>query len=318
MRDFTLSTYSSLLDALVKSGYQFQTVREFLYNPLDRCVVLRHDVDKTPYNSMKSAQISRLIGKPHISFEDTFNMEQIRLYLPFTDIVLTGKYEHRQLGPKELQYPGYHELAYLHPDVFTPDPAVLQHLGVEPTEKYAIVRFVAWNASHDIGHKGIFLENKVKLVHALSKQIKVFVSSEGALPDDLRQFGIRIDPEKMHDALYYAHLFVGESATMASECAILGVPAVYINNAQLGYTNEQQVYGLVHSYTEEPDQQNLAIAKSLELASDAHIKEKLKYNLAELLKDKINVSKFLFWLVHEYPQSVHIAREPGFTFERFH
>ena len=47
---------------------------------------------------------------------------------------------------------------------FTPDITVLQELGVSPEEKYVILRFVSWNASHDIGHKGISYENKLKAI----------------------------------------------------------------------------------------------------------------------------------------------------------
>ncbi len=35
--------------------------------------------------------------------------------------------------------------------------------------------------------------------------------------------------------LAYATLFIGEGATMASECAVLGTPAIYVNSLQLGY-----------------------------------------------------------------------------------
>jgi hypothetical protein len=42
--------------------------------------------------------------------------------------------------------------------------------------------------------------------------------------------------------------FFGESATMASECAVLGVPAVYAADTGRGYTDEQEVrYGLVRN-----------------------------------------------------------------------
>ena len=37
----------------------------------------------------------------------------------------------------------------------------------------------------------------------------------------------------MHNALKYASLFVGEGATMASECAILGTPAIYVNSLKV-------------------------------------------------------------------------------------
>ena len=51
-RDFTIQTYVKLLDALHKSGYTFQRFDEFLLRPNSRVVVLRHDVDKKPENSL--------------------------------------------------------------------------------------------------------------------------------------------------------------------------------------------------------------------------------------------------------------------------
>ncbi len=57
MLDFTLKTYSLLLDALIEAGYDFQTFRDFMLNPKERVVILRHDVDKKPGNSLAFAQV---------------------------------------------------------------------------------------------------------------------------------------------------------------------------------------------------------------------------------------------------------------------
>ncbi|NCU27005.1 hypothetical protein EOM86_09835 [Candidatus Nomurabacteria bacterium] len=56
-RDFTVAHYKSLLDALISGGYKFQTFREFLKEPLEKVVILRHDVDKKPENSLRFAEI---------------------------------------------------------------------------------------------------------------------------------------------------------------------------------------------------------------------------------------------------------------------
>ena len=55
--DFTIKQYKELLKALKSSGYSFQTFEEFLKSPKDRCIILRHDVDLLPINSLKFAQI---------------------------------------------------------------------------------------------------------------------------------------------------------------------------------------------------------------------------------------------------------------------
>ncbi len=164
------------------------------------------------HGSMYAAHAAFLLGKPHISLEDTFNFEQIRLYKPFSRTILTSDYEHLLNSSKAIRYAGYHELAYLHPKRFVPDIRVLDELGVKENERYIILRFVSWNASHDHGHKGISYGNKIKAVKEFSKFARVFISSESELPVDLKRYKINIEPHRMHDAMAYASLIFGESA----------------------------------------------------------------------------------------------------------
>lgn len=68
MRDFTLNTYESLLRALQKAGYCFITFEEYCQgvvgwkNPAQPFVILRHDVDKKPQNSVQTARIEHDLG----------------------------------------------------------------------------------------------------------------------------------------------------------------------------------------------------------------------------------------------------------------
>lgn len=55
--DFTLKKYRELLQSLIESDFVFQTFEEFLIKPSQRCIVLRHDVDLLPYNSLAFAKI---------------------------------------------------------------------------------------------------------------------------------------------------------------------------------------------------------------------------------------------------------------------
>ncbi|HRR53411.1 MAG TPA: DUF354 domain-containing protein, partial [Bacteroidales bacterium] len=206
---------------------------------------------------------------------------------------------------------------YLHPNVFTPNENVLKELGVEKNEKYALIRFVAWNATHDIGHRGFSKETKIKLVTELSKYIKVFISSEGDLPEELKGFQIKIKPENMHNALYYAQLLVGESATMASECAMVGTPAIYINNSHFGSLDSQAEYGLVHLFSEDELAQEHAIQKAIEIVSKPDIKNEYRERAQKMLENKIDVTSFMIWFVENYPESVKEVKSPEFSFDRF-
>jgi len=55
--DFTLKRYKLLLSALQEQSYSFQSFEEFLKRPHDKSIILRHDVDLLPNNSLKFAKI---------------------------------------------------------------------------------------------------------------------------------------------------------------------------------------------------------------------------------------------------------------------
>lgn len=60
--DFTVDKYEMLLNALRESNYSFQTFDEFLKTPKLKCIILRHDVDLLPYNSLNFARIQSKFG----------------------------------------------------------------------------------------------------------------------------------------------------------------------------------------------------------------------------------------------------------------
>lgn len=240
------------------------------------------------HGSVYAAHAAFFWRKKHLSLEDTGNMEQIVLYRPFTDVILTPQVLPEELGPKQIRYEGYHEIAYLHSDFFTPDPEVFSWLGLEEGEKYAIIRFVSWNATHDIGHKGLSNEDKVKLVGKLSARMKVFITSEADLPDELKPYLIRIAPEKLHHALNYAAIVVSEGATIASEAGVLGTPTVYINSISRSYCLDQEKYGLVFNTSES--------GKVFDLVDNIleQDREEFRRRRIRLLNDKVNVTRYLY------------------------
>jgi predicted glycosyltransferase len=251
-----------------------------------------------------------LLRKPHISVEDTFNFEQIRFYKPFTQVILTSDYEHPLKSDKVIRYAGYHELAYLHPSRFTPDKSVLQKLGVFDNEKYVIIRFVSWVASHDFGHTGISVENKLKAVTEFSKYAKVFVSSEIELPEEFEKFKFKISPDRMHDAIAFSSLVFGESSTMAEEAAMLGIPSIYLNDKRTHYTQHlEKDYGLVYNYSATDEDQQLALIKGLELLQQSGLEEQWNEKKDRMLADKIDVTAFLVWFIENYPASKKIMKE---------
>ena len=63
MRDFTLKSYQSLLEAFQRNGYRFLTFEELMTMPVEgKTVVMRHDVDEKAYNALKMAQLENKLG----------------------------------------------------------------------------------------------------------------------------------------------------------------------------------------------------------------------------------------------------------------
>ena len=61
-RDFTINVYRDLLRALIQAGFSFQTYRDYIENPKEKVIILRHDVDDRKYHSFLFAQIQRELG----------------------------------------------------------------------------------------------------------------------------------------------------------------------------------------------------------------------------------------------------------------
>jgi len=251
-----------------------------------------------------AAQVGKLLGKPVIGFHDTEKANiSIRLSQPFTDVIVVPECYKRKLPvKKKIMFKGVFELAYLHPKYFTPDPAVLDLLKLKRGETYVLIRFVSHNAVHDTGYKGLGLEKKREAVKTFEKFAKVFISSEEELPDDLKKYAIKIPPEKMHDVLFYAALIYGESATMASEGAVLGTPAIFVDKKGRGYTDElEQKYGLVFNFSNLLIDREKSITKGVELLKLQN-KEQWQIKRDKLLADSIDVTAFMLQLIEEYPK----------------
>ena len=249
--------------------------------------------------SIYAAHVAYLLRKPHVLLTDTEHAGwQHKLSFRFSTAILTPDSFFKKIGPKHVTYNSYHELAYLHPDLFNPDKNLIKNISDKSGDGYVLVRFVSWSASHDIGHRGIPLDYKLELVRRLSKYAHIVISSEGKLPEQLEQYRINIPPEQIHHALAFAKLVITEGTTMGSESGMLGTPAIVVNDFNLGCINEQEEkYGIIirlGSY-------HGLIEKATELLSQADLKEKWEEKSKRLIMDKLNLTEFLYdYLISNY------------------
>lgn len=248
-----------------------------------------------------AAQVGWLTRTPSVIFTDTENATLAnRITFPFATVVCTPScYEAAVPRHKHVTYSGYHELAYTHPNRFQPHPEALEALGVRSTDDYVVMRLVSWGAAHDLRDSGF--SQIVDPVHRLEKYGRVLISAEGDLPAALQGNRPTGPIELIHHLLYYARLFIGESATMASESAMLGTPAIFVSTSTRGYTNEQEhKYDLVYTFSDPIRGQEQALAKAEEVLSDPDSKTKWRAKRDRMLEDKIDVTQFIVETVEEY------------------
>lgn len=185
----------------------------------------------TAIGGVAAAHVATLVGAKSVVLTDSEPATlSNRLAFPFADVICTPAWYDGDISGHHVRYEGLHELAYLHPDRFEPDPEVVRAAGVEPTDPYSVVRFVSWGAQHDVGEGGLSLAGKEAIVETLAEAGDVYITSEEPLEPPLDQYRLPVDPEDMHHLLAFARAYVGDSQTMATEAGLLGTPAVRCNS----------------------------------------------------------------------------------------
>lgn len=248
---------------------------------------------------------STLLRRPNIVFNDTDvkSATMDRIYSlathAFVDVYCTPPGIPTPNARARHLTVDFQELAYLHPNWFTPDPDCLRAHGVDPDAPYSVVRLASWGAYHDVGYSGISPDARRELVDNLADHGRVYVSSEGPLPDDLEAHRLPVPPHLIHHLLAFADLYVGDSGTMSSEAAILGTPAVRTNSMVAEDTesifHELGEYGLLFSFADE----SAAVAKVERLLDDLPPDAEWERRRARLLDDKQDVTGVMLGVIGE-------------------
>ncbi len=282
----------------------FHTAHQLLYRAFKlRTFIHQHKINVLtaiagPYITLAG----KLSGIPSVVFTDTENATlSNRIAFPLANAILTPESYRDRFSPKQITYPGFHELAYLHPRYFQPNPSILHELGLSPAEPFVIMRFVSRKAVHDQGHPGMQDEFKRQAVHAFSPYAKILISSETPLPADLQPYAWNLHHNKIHHALAYATLLYGESATMASEASMLGTASIFLDNQSRGYIDYlENYYESVFLYPETPAGQEESIAKGIELLHNKNTKSQWQEKQKRILNDCTDVTALIMETVERY------------------
>jgi len=254
------------------------------------------------------SHIGKLLGIPSLNVnEDDAKVVPLysKLSYPWATHILSpvvcdnDKWKH-----KTIFYEGYHELAYLHPDNFSPSIDILKNYI--PNEKpFFLVRFAKLNAHHDKGIFGINDTLANKIIDLLKPYGSIYITSERKLASEFEPYRLKVPPLELHHIMAYASIYIGDSQTMAAESGVLGVPFIRFNDfvGRIGYLKElEEKYCL--GFGIKSDQPELLLETLKKLLSMKDRAEVFASRRTIMLKDKINVAEFFSWLIENYPDSV--------------
>jgi len=201
---------------------------------------------------------------------------------------------------KKIGYNSYHELAYLHPDVFSPEIKKIESI-FDLNKKNFIIRFSELGAYHDVGKAGITDEMALELIKRLEKYGKVLITSERTLPEQFEPYRITIRATDIHHALYFADMFIGDSQTMTAESAVLGTPALRFNDfvGELSYLENLEIpYNLTYGF--KTNNSKGLFLKIDELLEDPNLKATWKIRKEKMLSEKINFTDYITNFLENY------------------
>lgn len=236
--------YINITQDITNTKGRFHTYKNFFTRLRRLAGIIRKSKAKLLIGSAAELTVlGKLFGIPsYVFFEDDFEAvpkfakiagpNATKLVCP--QCCSAWKWDYKKTG-----YQSYHELAYLHPNHFTPDRDKVKALQAGG-ESYFILRFAQLTAYHDVGKSGITTGIAQQLIDLLLPHGRVYITSERPLEPQFEQYRIRISPLDIHHALYFATMYIGDSQTMTAEAAVLGTPAVRFNDfvGELSYLEE--------------------------------------------------------------------------------
>ncbi len=237
------------------------------------------------------AWVGSLTGKKTLFFAEddyAYTSIQCRITYPFVSNILTA--EEVNVGPfskKQIKYPAYHKLAYLHPEVFKRNPKILEKYDIQ--SPFFIVRVVSLSAHHDKNIQGVSETMLDKIIEKLSLHGIVILSSEKKLNNRYQKFQLPIEVSDMHQLMCQAKGIVSDSQSMTVEACMLGIPNIRINSfkGKISVLNNLETrYNLTKSFlSSEFEIQDLDFILESDMSQFAK-------NRDQLLNDKINPTPF--------------------------
>ncbi|MBD3189418.1 MAG: DUF354 domain-containing protein [Candidatus Heimdallarchaeota archaeon] len=210
-------------------------------------------------STLSTSIVGKLLKKPTILITECEDMgPKTKLVFKLASMIITPKLFEKDLGKKHIKFNGLIQLNYLHPNYFTPDREIVEELlNIDlDKEKYFILRFCDWKASHDINQRGFSKEVKWEIIKNLSKIGRVYILDEKK-NSEFKDYNLEIPKNLMLNLLAFSSLTITETTSVSIESALLGVPVVRCTSLAetrkggAAIFTELEKQGLVFSYSNE-------------------------------------------------------------------
>jgi predicted glycosyltransferase len=226
-----------------------------------------------------------------VCYDDTDESPKELLLIKRSTYLLSPTTYPHKFHSNHFHLPVFKELAYLHPS----------HYQDIQSQDGVFFRLARTDSVHHSANSVVDLHRVLEKMQELGLKQKIIFSSEldtEVMNIEAIQYA---DPIQIHKDLASCKVFWGNSATMAAEAAVLGIPSIFVSAEKFAYISELESYGLLFYF--HPDHLMSSLDKIDELLAgnppaDHFIKARKK-----LLEEKVDMTAFLIWFIEQLPNS---------------
>jgi predicted glycosyltransferase len=248
------------------------------------------------------AVLTRILHITCVTFDDTDdNPRLLPLIKKSTYLLSPTTYPHK-FHKGHFHLPALKELAYLHP----------AHFQQNQDQAGVFFRLTRTDSVHHSNASVLNQNMVIKKMKQLSKNQTILFSSERNLEFENDSGIMRADPIHIHRELAQCSVFWGNSATMAAEAAVLGIPAIFVSAEKFAYIGELESYGLLYHY--HPDDINSSLEKLDSILAGDPPTRSFRKSRDLLLREKIDMTAFMTWFIEALPESVNtMVKDPSYV-----
>jgi len=189
----------------------------------------------TGFGSFYASFASRFYRKPSVLFPDDYEYKLTYNLCKYSSDYLVIPDSIPSTG-NVLKYRGFKELAYLHPNYFSPNEKVLDYYNLEPNE-YVFIREISKRSLNYKDLDQIDLPTIIRSIYEAG--LKAVVSLEDKNAYTKLENCIIIDkPVDVFSLMHFALFSISSGDSMARESCLVGTPSIYTGERDMVVNKE--------------------------------------------------------------------------------